>query len=169
MNLDSLKKKISDLESAIKTIGTPSVLKTCRFGYDGKGQIRLTDDKNPGEIFSQFKNQPCILEGLINFDLEISVIGARDQYGAVSCYDPGENIHKNGILKTTTVPAKISKKIATDAIILAGKILNTLDYVGNIMSLHLKVLWRLWVHQRQVKWFLMPSSQVNGRHRLPQQ
>ena len=131
-------KKISDLESAIKTIGTPSVLKTCRFGYDGKGQIRLTDDNNPAEIFFQFKKQPCILEGLINFDLEISVRGGRDQYGAVSCYDPGENIHKNGILKTTTVPAKISKKIATDAIILTGKILNALDYVG-VMGVELFV------------------------------
>ena len=87
----------------MKKIGRKSILKTRRFGYDGKGQIRLTDDKNLAEIFSQFKNQPCILEGLINFDLEISVIGARDQYGAVSCYDPGENIHKNGILKTTTL------------------------------------------------------------------
>ena len=129
---------IEDCENAITKIGRKSILKTRRFGYDGKGQIRLTDDKNPVEIFAQFKNQPCILEGLINFDLEISVIGARDQYGAVSCYDPGENIHKNGILKTTTVPAKISKKIATDAIILTGKILNALDYVG-VMGVELFV------------------------------
>ena len=129
---------IEDFENAITKIGKKSILKTRRFGYDGKGQIRLTDDNNPAEIFSQFKKQPCILEGLINFDLEISVIGARDQYGAVSCYDPGENIHKNGILKTTTVPAKISKKIATDAIILTGKILNALDYVG-VMGVELFV------------------------------
>ena len=129
---------IEDCENAVTKIGRKSILKTRRFGYDGKGQIRLTDDKNPVEIFAQFKNQPCILEGLINFDLEISVIGARDQYGAVSCYDPGENIHKNGILKTTTVPAKISKKIATDAIILTGKILNALDYVG-VMGVELFV------------------------------
>jgi 5-(carboxyamino)imidazole ribonucleotide synthase len=129
---------IDDFENAITKIGRKSILKTRRFGYDGKGQIRLTDDKNSAEIFSQFNNQPCILEGLINFDLEISVIGARDQYGSVSCYDPGENTHKNGILKTTTVPAKISKKIATDAIILTGKILNALDYVG-VMGVELFV------------------------------
>ena len=129
---------IEDFENAITKIGRKSILKTRRFGYDGKGQIRLTDNKNPAEIFSQFKKQPCILEGLINFDLEISVIGARDQYGAVSCYDPGENIHKNGILKTTTIPAKISKQIATDAIILTGKILNALDYVG-VMGVELFV------------------------------
>ena len=83
-------------------------------------------------ILDQFNKQPCILEGFINFNMEISIIGARDKNGSVSCYDPGENYHKNGILKTTTVPAKITQQMMTDAVLLTGKIMNKLDYVGVI-------------------------------------
>jgi 5-(carboxyamino)imidazole ribonucleotide synthase len=64
--------------------------------------------------------------------MEISIIGARDKNGSVSCYDPGENYHENGILKTTTVPAKITQQMMTDAVLLTGKIMNKLDYVGVI-------------------------------------
>ena len=57
------------------------------------------------------------MEGFINFKMEISIIGARDKNGSVSCYDPGENYHENGILKTTTVPAKITQQMMTDAVL----------------------------------------------------
>jgi len=122
----------AELKNAINKIGSDSILKTRRFGYDGKGQARLNSKTNLVDILLSFQGQPCILEGLINFDQEISVIGARDQHGSISCYDPGENIHQNGILRTTIVPARINKKIATDAIIITGKILNALDYIGTI-------------------------------------
>ena len=121
-----------DLNDAIAKIGTPSILKTRRLGYDGKGQARINGDTDLATILDQFNEQPCILEGFINFNMEISIIGARDKNGSVSCYDPGENYHENGILKTTTVPAKITQQMMTDAVLLTGKIMNKLDYVGVI-------------------------------------
>ena len=75
---------------------------------------------------------PAILEGFVDFRREISVIGARGPDGAVACYDPGENVHKDGILHTTTLPAEISAGRTMDAALLTGKILNALDYVGVI-------------------------------------
>ena len=107
-------------------------MKTRRLGYDGNGQVKINDTNNLDKILTQFHNVPCILEGVVNFNMEISIIGARDQFGAVSCYDPGENYHENGILKTTLVPAKINQKTSTDAVLLTGKILNELDYIGVI-------------------------------------
>ena len=73
---------------------------------------------------------PAILEGLVDFSAEISVIAAREAGGAVACFDPGENVHRNGILHTTTVPAQITASLRTDAVLIAAKILNALDYVG---------------------------------------
>ena len=121
---------INDLNNALDKIGIPAILKTRRLGYDGKGQVKINDTNNLDKILTQFHNVPCILEGVVNFNMEISIIGARDQFGAVSCYDPGENYHENGILKTTLVPAKINQKTSTDAVLLTGKILNELDYIG---------------------------------------
>ena len=123
---------IKDLKDAINKIGTPAILKTRRLGYDGKGQVKINDIKNLDSILTRFHNIPCILEGVINFNMEISIIGARDQYGAISCYDPGENYHEKGILKTTLVPAKINQKTITDAVLLTGQIMNKLNYVGVI-------------------------------------
>ena len=79
-----------------------------------------------------------ILEGFVNFSHEVSVIGARSVDGAVSCFDPGENVHVNGILRTTTVPAKLTPSQRTDAVLIAARILNALDYVG-VMGLELFV------------------------------
>ena len=113
-------------------MGLPAILKTRRLGYDGKGQVRINENTNLDNILTQFQNAPCILEGLVNFNKEISIIGARDLNGAVSCYDPGENYHENGVLKTTLVPAKINQKTSTDAVLLTAQILNKLNYVGVI-------------------------------------
>jgi len=82
--------------------------------------------------------QPAVLEGFVNFTHDISVIGARSENGDVSCFDPGENIHRGGILHTTTVPARLSKAQRMDAVLMAGRILNALDYVG-VMGLELFV------------------------------
>lgn len=119
----------ADLEAAIAAIGTPSILKTRRFGYDGKGQLRLKGSEDPAAIWSQM-NAPCVLEGFVDFDREVSVIGARAADGQVACFDPGENVHRDGILHTTTVPATLSAAQRTDAVLMAGRILNALDYVG---------------------------------------
>lgn len=120
----------TDLQEAIETIGLPSILKTRRFGYDGKGQLRLTGAKDAAGAAEILQSGPCVLEGMIDFEREISVIGARDAQGRIACYDPGENVHEDGILRTTTVPAAISKSREADAILIAGRILNALDYVG---------------------------------------
>ncbi len=120
----------SEMNTAISKIGVPSILKTRRFGYDGKGQVRLSGAGSDKDAFAELGENPCVLEGFVNFSKEISVIAARGVDGQVSCYDPGENVHKDGILDTTTVPTVIPAQMKTDAVLLAAKILNALDYVG---------------------------------------
>ena len=80
----------------------------------------------------------AIVEGVVSFDREVSVIAARGLSGEVVCYDPGENLHEDGILRTTTVPATLTTAQRTDAALLAGRILNALDYVG-VMGVELFV------------------------------
>jgi 5-(carboxyamino)imidazole ribonucleotide synthase len=71
-----------------------------------------------------------VLEGFVDFSHEVSVIAARGLDGSVACFDPGENVHRDGILRTTTVPARLSATQRSDAVLIAAKILNALDYVG---------------------------------------
>ncbi len=127
-----------ELSTAVAFVGTPSILKTRRFGYDGKGQSRLKTADDAAKAWDNLGNTPCVLEGFIDFTHEVSVIGARSQSGEVVCYDPGENVHRDGILHTTTLPAKLTSAQRTDAIILTGQILNALDYVG-VMGVELFV------------------------------
>ncbi|MGV6838993.1 MAG: 5-(carboxyamino)imidazole ribonucleotide synthase [Planktomarina sp.] len=129
---------LDDLLSAVETIGRPSILKTRRMGYDGKGQVRLTPDTDLAQAWEDVGAVPCVLEGFIPYTKEISIIAARSADGQVACYDPGENIHKDGILHTTTVPADIPASLRMDAALLAGQILNRLDYVG-VMGVELFV------------------------------
>ncbi len=121
---------LADLEAGLETLGTPAILKTRRFGYDGKGQVKITDAAQAAEAFAALNGAPAVLEQMIRFEREISIIAARNAAGEVACYDPGENVHKDGILHTTTVPAAISHALQTDAVLLAAKVLNALDYVG---------------------------------------
>jgi len=97
----------------VAEIGAPSILKTRRFGYDGKGQARLKTAEDTARAWDSMADAPSVLEGFIDFSCEISVIGARAQDGQVACFDPGE-------------PARLK----TDAVLMAGQILNALDYVG---------------------------------------
>lgn len=120
----------SDLQNGLGAIGTPSILKTRRLGYDGKGQSRLTDTTDAKAAFKDMAGAAAILEGFIDFSHEVSVIGARSTTGQVACFDPGENVHTEGILHTTRVPARLSASQRTDAVLIAAKILNALDYVG---------------------------------------
>lgn len=121
---------LDDLRAAVDKIGVPSILKTRRFGYDGKGQARLNPESDLAKVYEDFDGKPTILEGFVNFEREISVIGARSIGGQVTCFDPGENVHREGILRTTTVPAQITAALRTDAVLMTGKILNALEYVG---------------------------------------
>jgi len=120
----------TSMTAAVTKIGAPSILKTRRFGYDGKGQARLSTLQDASEALTSMQDAPCVLEGFVNFTREISVIAARGLDGAVACFDPGENVHQNGILHTTTVPAQLTSAQRTDAVLLAARILNALDYVG---------------------------------------
>jgi len=118
------------LDAAMADIGAPSILKTRRFGYDGKGQARIMKLENAASAFADMAGNAAILEGFVSFTHEVSVIAARSVNGDVACYDPGQNVHRNGILHTTTIPAKLSPSLRTDAILIAANILNALDYVG---------------------------------------
>ena len=121
---------LKDLKAALAEIGTPSILKTRRLGYDGKGQVRMRDACQAETAWEEIAGAPAVLEGFVPFEREISVIGARGLSGDVVCFDPGENVHRDGILHTTTVPAGVPGSVRTDAVLIAGKILNALDYVG---------------------------------------
>ena len=120
----------AEMTAAVAEIGTPSILKTTRLGYDGKGQARLTSPEDTEAAFASMNGAPSVLEGFIDFSHEVSVIAARGLDQSVACYDPGENVHRSGILHTTTLPARLTPAQRSDAILLAARILNALDYVG---------------------------------------
>ncbi|MCU9849128.1 5-(carboxyamino)imidazole ribonucleotide synthase [Defluviimonas sp. WL0024] len=128
----------ADLAEAVEEIGTPSILKTRRLGYDGKGQERLKSPDDAEAALAAMKDAPAILEGFVEFSHEVSVIAARSLTGEVAAFDPGENVHVGGILSTTTVPARLTEAQRTDAVLLAAKILNALKYVG-VMGVELFV------------------------------
>jgi 5-(carboxyamino)imidazole ribonucleotide synthase len=128
----------ADMAEAVRKIGAPAILKTTRLGYDGKGQARLKTPEEAEAAFAAMNGQPAVLEGFITFSHEVSVIAARGLDASVACYDPGENVHRDGILHSTTLPARLSPSQRTDAILLAARILNALDYVG-VMGVELFV------------------------------
>ena len=121
------------LAAALDQIGTPAILKTRRMGYDGKGQVRIGPDG-----LAEWTGAPSVLEGFVDFSAEISVIVARATDGQVAAYDPGLNVHRDGILRTTTIPCGLPAKITTDAVLIASRIVNALDYVG-VMGVELFV------------------------------
>lgn len=98
------------LQNALNEMPGPCVLKTTRFGYDGKGQIKVTDENraDPLALWQALSTDQAILEQFVDLDREISVIVARTARGDVSCFEPAENHHENHILATSTVPANIT-------------------------------------------------------------
>ena len=131
----------ADLRAAADQLGLPAILKTTRLGYDGKGQAKLDSDADIPAAWASMNNAACVLEAFVAFEREVSVIAARGQDGSVACFDPGENIHREGILRTTTVPARLSPAQRADAVLIAARILNALDYVG-VMGVELFVTAR---------------------------
>jgi 5-(carboxyamino)imidazole ribonucleotide synthase len=128
----------ADMTAAVAKIGAPAILKTTRLGYDGKGQARLKSAEDAQAAFASMNGAESVLEGFITFSHEVSVIAARGLDASVACYDPGENVHRDGILHTTTLPARLSPSLRSDAILMAARILNALDYVG-VMGVELFV------------------------------
>jgi 5-(carboxyamino)imidazole ribonucleotide synthase len=117
----------ADLKNALDKIGAPSVLKTTEMGYDGKGQVKITDKSQKLEI--KFDRE-YILEGFVNFRREVSVLVARNAQGETAVYEPVENIHKNHILDETIAPAIMSSEDAKRAKDIAVKIADGLKLVG---------------------------------------
>ena len=128
----------ADLEGAVARIGLPAILKTTRLGYDGKGQVRLNHATDIPAAWAAMAGADAVLEGFIPFQREVSVIVARGQDGAVAAYDPGENVHEDGILRSTTVPAGLTPAQRSDAVLIAARIVTALDYVG-VMGVELFV------------------------------
>jgi 5-(carboxyamino)imidazole ribonucleotide synthase len=129
----------ASLRDAIARIGLPAVIKTRRFGYDGKGQAIIREGDDPEQIWSDLGVRSAILEAFIPFEREISVIAARSADGHVECYDVTENEHRNHILKVSRVPAAISDALASQARAIAEKIATALDYVG-VLAVEMFVL-----------------------------
>jgi len=118
------------LARAVAQIGRPSILKTRRFGYDGKGQVLLREGADLAVTFRTLGGAPAILEAIVPFAKEISVIAARAPGGAFVAYDVCENIHENHILKSTSVPARVPPGIAAEAVRITQKIAGAIEYAG---------------------------------------
>ena len=120
----------TQLAEAVRAVGLPAVLKTRQLGYDGKGQAKITKGGDSVAAWRSVHNAPCILEGFINFEREVSVVAARAQDGKVECFEVIENEHRDHILKISRVPAKVPPALAREASQIATRIANAFDYVG---------------------------------------
>lgn len=121
-----------DLTAALRAIGPRAILKTRRLGYDGKGQARLEGPEDAAGAFAAMRGAASVLEGLVAFEREVSVIAARGTDGTVRCYEPGENRHEGGILRETRVPAALDAATRDAALDRAARIASALDYGGVI-------------------------------------
>ncbi len=110
----------------------PGILKVARFGYDGKGQVRVANRDEALLAFRQLKNEPCVLEQMLPLDYEVSVVLARDEAGQVKCFPVTENSHRHGILDVSIVPARTTGCMAGDAQELAEGIAQEMGYVGTL-------------------------------------
>jgi 5-(carboxyamino)imidazole ribonucleotide synthase len=118
------------LRDALLHVRLPAILKTRRFGYDGKGQALVRSEAEAFGALKDLGGQPALLEALIAFEREISVLAVRGQDGALKFYDAVENVHQNGILAVSRVPARIDADCALEARRIAGKIAEALGHVG---------------------------------------
>lgn len=120
----------NDLHEAFQKIGSPAILKRSRLGYDGKGQWRVTSLNQALDAFKAMNSVACVLEEMLDFQTEVSVVLARSVSGAIATYQTGENIHVNGILDTTIVPARVTADISERAQSIAKRIAEELNYHG---------------------------------------
>ena len=120
----------SQLAAAVDGVGLPAVLKTRRLGYDGKGQAKIAKGGDAAAAWRSLREVPCILEGFIDFEREVSVIAARSRDGKVECFEVTENEHRDHILHTSRVPAKVTPALAAEARRVATRIAKAFDYVG---------------------------------------
>ena len=126
------------LGPALTQLGRPALLKTVRQGYDGKGQARILADTDPIAAWRAVGGHACILEGLVDFEREVSAIAARGLAGEIACFDATENVHLGGILHTSTVPAAIPPALAREAQAMAARAAERLELMG-LLALELFV------------------------------
>ena len=120
----------SEAYAALADIGMPAIIKTRRFGYDGKGQVRLADPGDLDGALAAIRHAPAILERVVDFVCECSVIAARGRDGSFAAYDPPENDHRNHVLRRAAVPSRLDRAQADKAQAIARMIADALDYVG---------------------------------------
>jgi len=121
---------VEQAHDAFAKLNGNGILKTRRFGYDGKGQAKVTSAEETAKAFESFKGAPAILEGFVDFSFEASVVAARGGDGAFAAYDPPENDHEHHILRRSTVPSRLSVAQVSQAKAIAKKIGDALEYVG---------------------------------------
>jgi len=119
-----------DIGPALARVKLPALLKTARFGYDGKGQARVESAAEAARVFDEWKRVPCVIEELLALEGEISVVLARSAEGMVAVFPVAENHHARGILDITVAPARIPDALAREATALAGRLASELEYVG---------------------------------------
>ena len=120
----------ASLDAALAATGAPALLKVSRFGYDGKGQARVGTLEEARAAFREFGGQPCVLEGFVQLELEISVVLARSDAGECALFPVAENRHDNGILDVSIVPARVPDALARQAREMARAVADKLGYVG---------------------------------------
>ena len=118
-----------ELERAVHQLGLPAILKTRRMGYDGKGQVRLRSSGDVAGAFAELGSVPCVLEGMVRFDAEVSLIAARGRDGETVFYPLVENVHRDGILRRSSVPFA-GAGLQAEAESYLRRVLESLDYVG---------------------------------------
>jgi len=121
---------LDDLDEAISRLGLPAILKTTRFGYDGKGQARVASRVAATEAFERLRPGPLIMESVVDFAVEVSVIVARGGDGAISIFDCVENRHRDHILDVTLAPARLPAETGAQAQAIAARIAEAIDLVG---------------------------------------
>ena len=123
-------KTIADLEIAVLEIGTPAVLKTAGFGYDGKGQAKIKSAAEARNAFENLNRQESVLEAFVDFEKEVSVVAARDLRGNFAGWGVIENRHERHVLDVSFAPARVSENTQKEAVEIARGVLEMLDVVG---------------------------------------
>lgn len=121
---------LEELKSALETIGAPAILKTRRFGYDGKGQAVIRSENDLAAAWEAVGGQPSILEAMVNFTRELSVVAGRGLDGKMAIYPLGENRHAGGILRETVAPAEVDELTLAEAERIARALGDGMDHVG---------------------------------------
>ncbi len=121
---------LDELAAALGVVGLPAIVKTSAFGYDGKGQHRVNHIEEGERVWGLIGHQEAIVEQVVDFSMEISVIAARGLDGGFAHYGAIENLHRHHILDLSVCPARVPEGIATEAVHLAHRVLDDLQYVG---------------------------------------